>query len=389
MERIYLDHAATTKLKPEALQKMLPYLTDVYGNANSQHFFGREAMEAVDEARDYIASAIGAKPSEVYFTSGGTESDNWALKGFVRGAKHRGKHFIISCIEHPAMIESAKALEKEGFEATFLPVKEDGVIDLETLKAAIRPDTTFIGIMLANNEIGTIEPIKEVVKIAKEHNVPVFTDAVQAAPVMRLNVNDLGVDAMSFSSHKFGGPKGMGVLYIRTGRYVEKLITGGHQERMQRGGTTNVPGVVGMAAAYRDTVEHMEENVKKTAALRDRFVSRVRAEIPDVIYNGSETSRVAGNASFSFRYIEGESILFRMDLAGIAVSSGSACSSGSLEPSHVLLAIGRKVGDAHGTIRFSFGPENTVEEADYVVDTLKKVVTELRAMSPLYHPEGV
>ena len=385
MQAIYLDHAATTKLKPEALSKMLPYFTEVYGNANSQHAFGREAMAAVDEARDFIASAIGAKPSEIYFTSGGTEADNWALKGMVRAAAKKGKHFIISAIEHPAMIESAKALEKEGYECTYLPVLSDGTVNLQALKDSIRPDTTFIGVMLANNEIGTIQPVAEIVNIAKEYRIPVFTDAVQAVPAMRIDVKQLGVSAMAFSSHKFGGPKGVGVLYLKTGTPIAKMMTGGHQERTQRGGTTNVTGIVGMAEALRITLQEMDENNAKIASLRDYFVARVKAEIPEVIYNGSEQNRVPSNANFTFRYIEGESILFRLDLAGIAVSSGSACSSGSLEPSHVLLAIGLREGDAHGTIRFSFGAENTKEEVDYVVDTLKQNVQMLREMSPLYH----
>lgn len=385
MQAIYLDHAATTKLKPEALSKMLPYFTEVYGNANSQHAFGREAMAAVDEARDFIASAIGAKPSEIYFTSGGTEADNWALKGMVRAAAKKGKHFIISAIEHPAMIESAKALEKEGYECTYLPVLSDGTINLQALKDSIRPDTTFIGVMLANNEIGTIQPVAEIVNIAKEYRIPVFTDAVQAVPAMRIDVKQLGVSAMAFSSHKFGGPKGVGVLYLKTGTPIAKMMTGGHQERTQRGGTTNVTGIVGMAEALRITLQEMDANNAKIASLRDYFVARVKAEIPEVIYNGSEQNRVPSNANFTFRYIEGESILFRLDLAGIAVSSGSACSSGSLEPSHVLLAIGLREGDAHGTIRFSFGAENTKEEVDYVVDTLKQNVQMLREMSPLYH----
>ncbi|MBQ1269768.1 MAG: cysteine desulfurase [Clostridia bacterium] len=385
MQAIYLDHAATTKLKPEALSKMLPYFTEVYGNANSQHAFGREAMAAVDEARDFIASAIGAKPSEIYFTSGGTEADNWALKGMVRAAAKKGKHFIISAIEHPAMIESAKALEKEGYECTYLPVLSDGTVNLQALKDSIRPDTTFIGVMLANNEIGTIQPVAEIVNIAKEYRIPVFTDAVQAVPAMRIDVKQLGVSAMAFSSHKFGGPKGVGVLYLKTGTPIAKMMTGGHQERTQRGGTTNVTGIVGMAEALRITLQEMDANNAKIASLRDYFVARVKAEIPEVIYNGSEKNRVPSNANFTFRYIEGESILFRLDLAGIAVSSGSACSSGSLEPSHVLLAIGLREGDAHGTIRFSFGAENTKEEVDYVVDTLKQNVQMLREMSPLYH----
>lgn len=390
MKEIYLDHAATTRVDDRVVKKMLPYFTEVYGNPNSQHGYGRDAQQAVDEARDTIARLIGAKPAEVYFTSGGTESDNWALRGTCKALAHKGKHVIISKIEHAAMLTTAHELEKEGFEFSYIGVDKEGFIDLDELRRSIRPDTILIACMMANNEVGTIEPIKEIVKIAKEHKIEVFTDAVQAMGALDIDVEDLGVDMMSFSSHKFNGPKGMGALYIKTGVPLARLISGGHQERMRRGGTTNVPGVVGFVEALRLTKETIVEDRKYVASLRDRFISRVQNEIPYCQLNGPKdgSKRLPNNADFSFDYIEGESILFSLDLAGIAVSSGSACSSGSLEPSHVLLACGVPEEVAHGSIRFTFGKENTVEEVDYTVDKLKEIVARLRAMSPLFDLKG-
>ncbi len=390
MKEIYLDHAATTRVDDRVVQKMLPYFTEIYGNANSQHGYGRKAQEAVDEARDTIARIIGAKPAEVYFTSGGTESDNWALRGTCHALKNKGRHVIISKIEHAAMLTTAHELEKEGFEFSYIGVDGEGFIDLDELKRSIRPDTILIAVMAANNEIGTIEPIKEIVKIAKEHKIEVFTDAVQAMGALDINVDDLGVDLMSFSSHKFNGPKGMGALYVRTGVPLARIITGGHQERTRRGGTTNVPGVVGFAEALRLTKETIAKDREYVSSLRDRFISRVTNEIPYCRLNGPKdgSKRLPNNADFSFDYIEGESILFSLDLAGIAVSSGSACSSGSLEPSHVLIACGVPEEVAHGSIRFTFGKENTVEEVDYTVDKLKEIVDRLRAMSPLFDLKG-
>ena len=390
MKEIYLDHAATTRVDDRVVKKMLPYFTEVYGNPNSQHGYGRDAQQAVDEARDTIARLIGAKPAEVYFTSGGTESDNWALRGTCKALAHKGKHVIISKIEHAAMLTTAHELEKEGFEFSYIGVDKEGFIDLDELRRSIRPDTILIACMMENNEVGTIEPIKEIVKIAKEHKIEVFTDAVQAMGALDIDVEDLGVDMMSFSSHKFNGPKGMGALYIKTGVPLARLISGGHQERMRRGGTTNVPGVVGFAEALRLTKETIVEDRKYVASLRDRFISRVQNEIPYCQLNGPKdgSKRLPNNADFSFDYIEGESILFSLDLAGIAVSSGSACSSGSLEPSHVLLACGVPEEVAHGSIRFTFGKENTVEEVDYTVDKLKEIVARLRAMSPLFDLKG-
>lgn len=385
---IYFDHAATTPLCKEALEKMTPYFSEIFGNANSQHVFGREAVKAVDEARDTIAKIINAKPSEVYFTSGGTEADNWAIRGIAHAYANKGKHLIISPIEHAAMIVTAKSLEKEGFSVDFMKVDDDGVVDLEHLKSIIRDDTIFIGCMLANNEVGTIEPIKEIAEIARSRGIICFTDAVQAAGVLKTDVKELGVDLMSMSGHKIYGPKGIGALYVRNGVKIESILTGGHQERMKRGGTTNVPAVVGFAEAFRIADAEREENFKYVSALRDRFIDRVLAEVPFVKLNGPREGRLPANADFSFKFIEGESILFSLDLAGIAVSSGSACSSGSLEPSHVLLALGLPEGLAHGSIRFSFGKHNTVEEVDYAVDVIKAAVQRLRAMSPLFKTEG-
>lgn len=387
---IYFDHAATTPLCEEAFIKMKPYFTEFAGNPNSQHVFGREAMKAVDGARDLIASIINCKPNELYFTSGGTESDNWAFRGAARALKNKGKHLIISPIEHAAMLSTAKALEKEGFEISFMKVDEEGFIDLEHLESIIRDDTVFVGCMLANNEVGTIEPIKEIAKIAHAHGAVCFTDAVQAAGVLEIDVKELGVDMMSMSSHKIYGPKGVGALYIRNGLLIESIITGGHQERMKRGGTTNVPGVVGFAEAFRVAAENIKENAEYVSSLRDRFIQRILSEVPYVKLNGPEDGkkRLPANADFSFKYIEGESILFSLDLAGIAVSSGSACSSGSLEPSHVLLALGLPEGLAHGSIRFSFGKHNTLEEVDYAVETIKAAVDRLRNMSPLFNAKG-
>lgn len=385
---IYFDHAATTPLDKEVLNKMLPYFSEVFGNPNSQHVFGRESVKAVDNARDTIAKIINCKPNELYFTSGGTESDNWALRGIAGAYADKGKHLIISPIEHAAMLTTANALKKEGYEVDYMKVDEYGVIDLEHLKTLIRPDTIFIGCMLANNEVGTIEPIKEMAKIAKEHGIISFTDAVQAAGVIKTDVKELGVDLMSMSSHKIYGPKGVGALYVRSGVKMKNLINGGHQERMKRGGTTNVPGVVGFAEAFRIADRDREENFKYVSSLRDRFIDKVLAEVPYVKLNGPRENRLPANADFSFEYIEGESILFSLDLAGIAVSSGSACSSGSLEPSHVLLSLGVPEELAHGSIRFSFGKHNTEEEIDYAVDVLKNAVQKLREMSPLFKVEG-
>lgn len=386
---IYFDHAATTPVCKEALDKMIPYFTENFGNPNSQHVFGRNSVKAVDETRDLIASIINAKPSEVYFTSGGTEADNWALRGITSAYKDKGNHVIISPIEHAAMLSTAKDLVKDGFKVDYMKVDSEGFVDLEHLKGLMTDKTIFVGCMVANNEIGTIEPIKEIAKIAHSYGAFCFADAVQAAGVIKLDVKDLGVDAMSMSSHKIYGPKGIGALYVRNGLKIKSIITGGHQERMKRGGTTNVPAIVGFAEAFKIANAEMEKNFTYVCSLRDRFISRVLEEVPFVKLNGPrKENRLPANADFSFEYIEGESILFSLDLAGIAVSSGSACSSGSLEPSHVLLSIGVPIELAHGSIRFSFGKHNTMEEVDYAVETIKESVERLRKMSPLFKLEG-
>ena len=365
---------------------MKPYFSDMFGNANSQHAFGRDGAKALNDARQTIAECIGAKPGEIYFTSCGTEADNWAIKGVCSQLKDKGRHIVTSVIEHPAIHTTCKQLEKYGYEVTYLPVDEEGFVSPADLDEAIREDTVLVSIMYANNEIGTIQPIKELCEVAHKHGVLFHTDAVQATGAIRYDVKELGVDLLSMSAHKFYGPKGMGVLYVRNGMRIEKLLAGGEQERAHRGGTSNTPGAVGMAVALKDAVDNLEENAKYVGGLRDRFVKQVLERIDDIYYNGAKDSskRLYNNANFSFRYIEGESILFSLDLAGISASSGSACSSGSLEPSRTLLAIGVPVGTAHGSIRFSFGKCNTVEDVDYTVEELVKTVEKLRAMSPLY-----
>lgn len=390
MERIYLDHAATTPLSKEAFDAMYPYFSNTFGNANSQHGFGRDGAAAVLSARESIASSLGAKPNEIYFTSGGTESDNWALKGTALALRDKGNHIITSKIEHSAIYTTCKQLEKYGYDVTYLDVDSDGFVSPSDLEKAITDKTILVSIMFANNEIGTIEPIKELSEVAHAHKVLFHTDAVQATGAVRYNVKDLGVDMLSFSGHKFYGPKGIGGLYIRSGIKIEKLIIGGEQERTNRGGTTNVPAVVGMAKALEVAIRDLDKNNEYVSSLRNRFVEKVTSQIDEIYFNGPKAKdydkRLPNNASFSFRYIEGESILFSLDLAGISASSGSACSSGSLEPSRTLLSIGVPVGTAHGTIRFSFGKNNTVEEVDYAVEQLVSIVNRLRAMSPLYRP---
>ncbi len=385
MNRVYLDNAATTRTDEVVVQAMLPYFTEVFGNSHSQHEFGREAHRAVDVARKQVADAINAHPNEVYFTGSGSEADNWAIKGTALGHSEQGKHIITTQIEHHAILNSCAWLEKHGFEVTYLPVDEFGTVRVEALKKALRPDTTLVSVMMANNEVGTIQPVKEIAKIVHENSKALFhVDAVQAMGSIPVDVKELDCDLLSISAHKFYGPKGIGALYIRNGVRIDKLIVGGGQERSMRGGTTNTPAVVGMGVAIENAVKNQPQYAAHCAALRDHLVARIRAEIPDVKYNGSEINRLPNNANFSFEYIEGESLLMRLDLAGIAVSSGSACSSGSLEPSHVLHAMGVDVVLGHGSIRFSFGKHNTLEEVDYVVDTLRDTVALLRKMSPLY-----
>lgn len=386
MEKIYLDHAATTGVDPEVLKEMLPYFTEVFGNGSSQHFFGREALEAIDNAREIVAKSLNCRSTEIYFVSGGSEADNMAIKGYALAHKDKGNHIITSKIEHPAVLETCRKLEKYGFEVTYLDVDKEGFVSKEALEGAIKDNTILISIMMVNNEIGTIEPIKELAAIAKAHNIAFHTDAVQAVGNIPVDVKDLGVDMLSLSAHKFYGPKGVGVLYKKNGVKIQRFLDGGEQERNLRASTLNTPGIVGCAKAMELAIEHMEENNKKTREVRDYFVKRVLETIPHIYYNGPKDpeKRIPGNSDFSFIGIEGEGILFHLDLHGIAVSSGSACSSGSLDPSHVLLAIGIPMEVAHGSIRFSFGKENTIEQAEYTVNVLAETVKQLRAMSPIY-----
>ena len=382
--KVYLDNSATTSMDKRVLESMLPYMCDVYGNASSLHFFGREAASAVDEARATLANLIGAKASEIYVTSGGTESDNWALRGVMEANKKNGKHLITTVIEHPAMIQTCKQLEREGYEVTYVGVDSDGRVSLDDIENAVRDDTVMISVMFANNEMGAIQPIKEIGAFCKENGIIFHTDAVQAMGSIKIDVNEYNIDLLSLSAHKFHGPKGIGLLYVRSGVRINKLIYGGHQERSYRPGTTNTAGIVGMAKALSIAVEEMEENNKKVKFLRDRFIDGVLARISDCKLNGGREHRLVSNANFSFAYIEGESILMTLDLNGIAVSSGSACSSGSLEPSYVILATGAEIEEAHSSIRFSFGKDNTVEEVDYVLDTLVQTIEKLRSWSPLF-----
>ena len=386
MKEIYLDHSATTYTDPIVLQEMLPYFTEVFGNASSQHKAGRESLKAVDVARERIAKAIGCLPSEVYFTSGGSESDNWAIKGMAEMHKDKGNHIITTKIEHPAVIQTCKALEKQGFEVTYLDVDNEGIISTKQLEDAITERTILISVMFANNEMGAIQPIAEIGEIAKKHKIAFHTDAVQAVGNVPIDVKAMNIDMLSMSGHKFYGPKGVGVLYKRNGLRIGKFMDGGEQERNMRAGTINTPAIVGMGKAIELAVEGMQANNEHIAKLRDYFVSQVLEKIPHIYFNGPKdmSKRLANNASFSFEYVEGESILMRLDMQGIRVSSGSACSSGSLEPSYVMLSIGVPIEIAHGTIRFSFGKSNTMEQTQYVVDQLVSIIDNLREMSPLF-----
>ena len=381
---IYLDNAATTKTAPEVVQAMLPYFAENYGNPSTIYSLGSASKKAVNEARRTIAGAIGAKQEEIYFTAGGSEADNWALKATAEAYEGKGKHIITTKIEHHAILHTCEYLEKRGFEVTYLNVDEDGLVNLDELKNAIRPDTILISVMFANNEIGTIEPIKEIGAIAKERGILFHTDAVQAFGQVPINVDEMHIDMLSASGHKLNGPKGIGFLYIRSGLKLRSFIHGGGQERSRRAGTENVPGIVGLGAATERALRIMEEKTKKELELRDYLISRIEKEIPYCRLNGHRTRRLPGNVNFSFLYIEGESMLIMLDMKGICASSGSACTSGSLDPSHVLLAIGLKHEEAHGSLRMTLSEENTKEEIDIVVDNLKQIVTKLRDMSPLY-----
>lgn len=384
MKQIYFDNSATTKLDTEVLKEMLPYLEENYGNPSSIYQIGRVNRKAVEEAREKIAKILNAEPNEIYFTAGGSESDNTVIRGIAYHYKEKGNHIITSKIEHPAVLETCKQLEKEGFEVSYIGVKEDGILDLEELKKAIKPSTILISIMFANNEIGTIQPIEEIGKMARENKIVFHTDAVQAVGTLPIDVKALNIDALSFSGHKFYGPKGIEGLYVRKGIMFDKLIQGGHQERNKRAGTENVPGIVGMGKAMELAYEKLEEHSQKINALRDYYVKEVKEKIPYIKINGDMEHRLPGNSNISFRFIEGEGLLLNLDLKGICASSGSACTSGSLDPSHVLLAIGLPHEIAHGSLRISIGKYNTKEEVDYLVESLVEIVRRLREMSPLW-----
>lgn len=381
---VYVDHAATTYVKPEVFETMKPYFTDLYGNPSSIYYLGRENKKVLEGARQKIAECIGAESAEVYFTNSGTEADNWAVKGVAYANRKKGKHLITSSIEHHAVLEVFGFLKTEGFEVTILPVDENGLVSPEELKKALRPDTTLVSIMFANNEIGTIQPIKELAAIAKEKGVIFHTDAVQAMGNVAVKVQELGVDLLSLSAHKFYGPKGVGALYIKKGTRINNLILGGAQERGRRAGTENVPGIIGMASALEIAYRDLDKYNKHLKNLSDRFIEKVTKRIPYVRLNGDRNKRLPGNVNFSFNFVEGESLLLMLDMKGIQASSGSACTSGSLDPSHVLLAIGLPHEIAHGSLRITFGERNTEGDVDYIVDCLEEIVGKLRMMSPLY-----
>ena len=383
MDRIYLDNAATTSVAPEVLQAMLPYFTECFGNPSSIHSTGRDAHKAVDVARRQVAAAIGAEPREIYFTAGGSESDNWAIKGTAFAKQSKGNHIITTQIEHHAVLHTCKWLEKHGFTVTYLPVDGDGRVNPADVEAAITDKTILISIMMANNEIGTIQPIKEISQIARAHKIAFHTDAVQAVGAIPVDVNDLGVDMLSMSGHKFHGPKGIGVLYVRKGVKLDVFMAGGAQERGQRAGTENLAGIVGIGKAIEMATANLPEYMARVSAMRDRLLDGIVERIPDVRINGGREGRLPNNANVSIRYIEGEALLLRLDMKGIAGSSGSACTSGSLDPSHVLLAIGLPHEIAHGSLRLSLGTDTTDADIDYVLDTLPTIVKDLRAMSCL------
>ena len=381
---IYLDNAATTKTAPEVVEAMLPYFSELYGNPSSVYQFSQKSKEAIAASRETIAGALGAKPEEIYFTAGGTEADNWAIKAAAEAYRAKGNHIITSKIEHHAVLHTCQWLEKQGYEVTYLDVDESGIVKLDQLKKAVRPETILISIMFANNEIGTIQPVKEIGQIAREHGILFHTDAVQAFGQIPIQVDELGIDMLSSSGHKLNGPKGIGFLYIRKGVKIRCFIHGGAQERKRRAGTENVPGIVGYGAAVERAVRTMEERTAMERKLRDHLIDRVLHEVPYTRLNGHRTRRLPNNANFSFQFVEGESLLIMLDMEGICGSSGSACTSGSLDPSHVLLAIGLPHEIAHGSLRLTLSEETTEEELDYVVEAIKKIVEKLRGMSPLY-----
>jgi cysteine desulfurase len=383
MKRIYFDHAATTPTDKTIANEMLEYMTTKFGNPSSVHSFGREVRKEVSEARENIAALLNATANEIFFTSGGSESDNFALKGIAFANKNKGNHIITTQIEHHAILHTCQWLEKQGFEVTYLPVDEDGMISLDELKAAITDKTILISIMFANNEVGTIEPIKEIGAIAKEHGIYFHTDAVQAVGSVEIDVQDMNIDLLSLSGHKFYGPKGIGAIYIRRGVKIQPIQLGGAQERNMRAGTENVPAIVGLGMAAAIAKRDFVENNAHLVALRDKLIKGIQEQIPDIKLNGHPTKRLPGNVNFSFRYIEGESLLLSLDIKGIAASSGSACTSGSLDPSHVLLAMGLIHEIAHGSLRISLGRDNTEEDIDYTLEVLPQIIARLRSMSPL------
>ena len=381
---IYLDNAATTKTAPEVVEAMLPYFTEYFGNASSVYGFAGNSKEAMAKARETIANSLGAKANEIYFTAGGSEADNWALKATAEAYKAKGNHIITTKIEHHAILHTAEWLEKNGFEVTYLNVDENGVVKLDELKAAIRPETILISVMFANNEIGTIQPVKEIGEIAKANGILFHTDAVQAYGQVPINVDELNIDMLSSSGHKLNGPKGIGFLYIRKGIKMRSFVHGGGQERKRRAGTENIPAIVGYGAAVERAIRTMKERTDKEIELRDYLIDRVLKEVPYTRLNGHRTDRLPNNANFSFQFIEGESLLIMLDMDGICGSSGSACTSGSLDPSHVLLAIGLPHEIAHGSLRLTLSDETTKEDIDYVIEKVKEIVARLRDMSPLY-----
>ncbi len=381
---IYLDNAATTPARPEVVEAMLPYFTEKFGNPSAVYDFASQNKKVITDVRDRIADTLGGQSEEVYFTAGGSEADNWALKAAAEAYQDKGKHIITSKIEHHAILHTCEYLETKGFEVTYIDVDEDGILDLDALEKAIRPDTVLISIMFANNEIGTVQPIAEIGRIAREHGVIFHTDAVQAYGHVPIDVNEMNIDMLSASGHKLNGPKGIGFLYIRKGLKLRSFIHGGAQERKRRAGTENVTGIVGLGKAVEIAFATMEERRAKEIEMRDYLIQKVMAEIPYTRLNGHRTMRLPNNVNFSFQFIEGESLLIMLDMKGICASSGSACTSGSLDPSHVLLAIGLPHEIAHGSLRLTLGENNTMEEMDYVIDALKEIVNRLRSMSPLY-----
>lgn len=383
-KRIYMDHAATTYTNKEVLDEMLPFFTEHFGNPSSVHQFGREVKKSIDVARDRVAKAIGALPEEIYFTAGGSEADNLAIKGVAYANKNKGNHIITTKIEHPAVIETCEQLEKEGFEVTFLDVDHFGLVNPEDVRKAIKDNTILISVMYANNEIGTIQPITEIAQIANEKKIYFHTDAVQAIGSIRIDVKEQKIDMLSMAGHKFYGPKGIGALYVRKGVKLVSIIHGGSQERKRRAGTENVPGIIGIGKAIELAYQKFDENNARITKLRDQLINGIMTNVPYTRLNGHPENRLPNNTSFCFEFIEGESLLLNLDLKGVAGSSGSACSSGSLEPSHVLLAIGLTHEIAHGSLRLSLGEVNTPEDVDYVLQVLPEIVDRLRQMSPLY-----